>query len=241
MNRWIITATVAAVIFVGTGGDLAVAQGTAGSQTKAAESKPLPDCPVMGEPIDFSMSVATDDGPVYFCCKACIKKYEGNSKKYAKPIAAQRVSLAKRAKVQVVCPVSGEVPLKKFVVEHNGEKVSFCSNGCVGKFKKNPAKYQSALSNSYTFQTKCPVMGGDIDPETFTVLASGLKVYYCCAACEKPLFADPAKYLPKLAAQGYALEAKDLKKAGTPSSDEGHKGHDHDGHDHDGHGHGRGR
>lgn len=239
MKRWMITATVVASIFVGTGADSAVAQGTPEGQSKLATSQPLPNCPVMGEPIDFSTSVATDDGPVYFCCQGCIKKYEDNPKKYAKPVAAQRSALAKRAKVQVICPVSGEVPLKEFVVEHNGEKVTFCCNGCVGKFQKNPAKYKSALSNSYTFQTKCPVMGGNINPETFTTLASGMKVYYCCAECEKPLFSEPAKYLPKLAEQGYALEAKDLKKAEASKSDEGHDDHGHDGHDHDGHGHGK--
>ncbi|NUN98045.1 MAG: HEAT repeat domain-containing protein, partial [Candidatus Omnitrophica bacterium] len=44
----------------------------------------LPTCPVMeGEPIDYTIHVATDEGPVFFCCAGCCKKYSENPAKYA--------------------------------------------------------------------------------------------------------------------------------------------------------------
>ncbi|RMF77332.1 MAG: hypothetical protein D6744_11455, partial [Planctomycetota bacterium] len=40
-----------------------------------ADEVHLPNCPVSGEPIDFLSAIETDEGPVYFCCKMCMKKY----------------------------------------------------------------------------------------------------------------------------------------------------------------------
>ena len=68
----------------------------------------LPKCPVMDEPINLAVTVATDDGPVFFCCKDCISKYKGKPAKYAAKVAAQRRALADRPKIQATCPVSKE-------------------------------------------------------------------------------------------------------------------------------------
>ena len=46
-------------------------------------------------------------------------------------------------------------------------------------------------------QTMCPVMGGVIDKNIFTVY-KGKKVYFCCAGCDAKFKADPEKYLSKL-------------------------------------------
>lgn len=168
-------------------------------------------CPVMGEPIDFSVSVATDDGPVFMCCPGCNKKYEANPSKYATKVAAQRKALSGLAKVQVKCPVSGEPTDPDVVVEVGGKKVSLCCMGCAGKYKKNPGSFKIGLANSYTYQTKCPVMGTDIDPAVSTKLANGQSIYLCCKKCEKKLFQNPDKYAKALASQGYEFEASDLK------------------------------
>jgi YHS domain-containing protein len=188
----------------------------------------LPKCPVMGEPINFAVSVATDDGPVFFCCKDCIPKYEADPAKYAEKVAAQRKALADRPKVQVLCPVSGEPVDPKVFVEHDGAKVYFCCKGCIGKFQKDPEKYKAALANSYTYQTKCPVSGNAIDPEAHVG-----KIYFCCKGCPKKFFADPAKYAPNLEAQGFKFAAADMKpgEEGTASASDEHGPHEH-GHDH---------
>jgi YHS domain-containing protein len=220
----------AMVVALGAGLSVAVAdeQGHQGSGQKG-EATPLPLCPVMGEPVDFSASVATDDGPVYFCCKNCIEKYQANPAKYAEKVAAQRKALADRPKVQVTCPVTGKPVDPNMFTEYQGKKVYFCSSACISRFKGNPDKYRARLANSYTYQTKWPVMGGDISPKAFSVLPTGQKIYYCCPGCEKKLLADPAKYAPKLAAQGINIDPAKITgaKAGGKGEHHGHEGHDH--------------
>ena len=206
----------------------------------AKNASAMPLCPVMGEPINFAVSAKTDDGPVYFCCKMCVKKFNKDPKKYAKGVAEQRKMLANRPKIQVTCPVTREAVDAKFSIEHAGQKVLFCCSDCIGKFGKNPKKYEAALANSYTYQTECPVMAEEIDPQSFTTLASGMKVYFCCPGCEKKLYGNPAKYLPNLEAQGFTINAKDVKPADKDENHADHDDdhdHDHD-HDHGSHGHG---
>lgn len=207
---------------------------TAGGVAVRAEStdNALPNCPIMGEPIDFSVSTETPDGPVYFCCAGCIKKYNADPGKYAKLVAEQRNVLAKRDKVQVKCPVTGETVDPKITVEHDGKTVSFCSEGCVKKFTASPDSYKSGLANAYTFQTKCPVMGETITPKAFSVLPTGETVYFCCKGCDKKFAGDLAKYAPKLASQGINLNLAKIKEMLSHGDDHDH-GHDHgDGHDH---------
>ena len=108
--------------------------------------------------------------------------------------------------------------------------MEFCCKDCVAIYEKDPAKYQAKLEASYTYQTKCPVSGEDIDPTAFHDLATGQRVYLCCTHCRKKLSEDPAKYVSKLEAQGVHVDVKKLKKE-KPKHDE----HD----EHAGHGHPR--
>ena len=159
-------------------------------------------CPVMDEPVNFLIAANTTDGPVYVCCKGCVKKIEQDPSKYAKKIAAQRAALAKLPKVQVTCPISGEPVNPEITVENNGEKVAFCCGGCAKKFKAKPDSFKAKLAASYTYQTTCPVMGKKINPKSFTTLKSGAKVYYCCPGCDSKLRGNPDKYADALEAQG---------------------------------------
>jgi len=185
------------------------------------------------EPVNLAVSVATPEGPVFFCCKDCIPKYQADPNKYAAKVAAQRKALADRPKAQVMCPACNEPADAKIFMESAGKKILFSSTECMATYKAEPAKYAAGLANAYTYQTKCPVMGEDIDPKAFTTLANGTKVYFCCKGCDKKLFADPAKYAPKLAAQGIVIEPKDSTAGpvkAEPAQD--HKSHDHKDHDH---------
>lgn len=172
-----------------------------------AEAK-LPLCPVMGKAIDFGMSTKTDDGPVYFCCKMCIKKYGKNPEKFAEKVSAQREMLAKTARVQVSCPLSGEPIDKKVFVETDGKKVYLCCNDCKPKYAASPKKYAGKLAASYTYQTQCPIMDEEIDPTSYGDLPSGQRIYYCCDGCDEKFQKDPKKYAAKLAEQGIKLKVK---------------------------------
>lgn len=219
------------------------AVGTAGTMGVYAEAgsgtSPEVLCPVMGEAVNFAISASTDNGPVFFCCKRCVGKFEGNPDKYADDVVEQRKALAKRERVQTTCPVSGKSVDPKVYVEHQGEKVFLCCNGCAGKFKKNPDKFASALAKSYTYQTHCPVMKEEIDPAVFASTAGGNKIFFCCKGCDKKFFKNPAKYTANLAAQGFEFKPSELVKAGSDGrSGDGHDAHGHEGHGHDGHDHG---
>jgi YHS domain-containing protein len=231
-SSWVIAA--AAVFALGLGISTSTAQHAPGAVGKAAT---LPNCPVMSdEPIDLSVSTPTDDGPVFFCCPGCIEKYNKDPEKYAKKVAAQRAALKDRPKVQVACPITKKAVDPKVSIEHEGQKVSFCCKGCVSKFQNDPSKYKAGLANSYTYQTKCPVMGGDIDPTASTVLPTGQRIYWCCPSCGEKLMKNPAKYAPMLVAQGININVKKILEAGKKADDHGHD-HDHSGHDHGDHGH----
>lgn len=184
----------------------------------------LPKCPVTGEPVNFAISTATDDGPVYFCCKGCVKKFEADRGKYAASLAEQRKALASRPKVQVRCPVTDKPANLNIFITQNSEKIYFCSQECSSKFQKEPGKYKAALANSYTYQTTCPVMGEPINPQEFTTLATGETIYFCCPECEKKLLKEPTKYAPKLEAQGIKI---DWAKAAQPSKEK-EKKHNHE-------------
>ncbi|MFQ5806327.1 MAG: hypothetical protein ACE5I3_07750 [Phycisphaerae bacterium] len=178
---------------------------------KKAEQANTPACPVMGDPVDFSVKTVTAEGPVYFCCRDCLEKFEKNSEKYAAKAAAQRKELKKRPRIQVTCPLSGEPIDKTVFTEHDGRKVYFCCNGCKPTFEKDPAKFSAKLEASYTYQTRCPVMGGKINPSAYVDLPTGQRVFFCCKGCDDKLLKDPAKYAPKLAAQGINIDLEKLK------------------------------
>ncbi len=172
----------------------------------------LPICPVMNQPIDFNVKTMADDGPVYFCCGGCVKKYDGEPEKYAKRLAEQRAALAKLERIQVACPVAGEPIDPKTETKTEDGSVAFCCAGCKGKYEADPAKYQAKLADSHTYQTRCPVSGEKVDIKSYVDMPTGERVYLCCAGCKDKMLSDPAKYAPKLAEQGVNLNLRKIKR-----------------------------
>lgn len=232
MNHGLWEVVLGSVLTLAVGLAPAAAQddGDAGDGAKEKVVSVVPRCPLTNEPVNLAVSVATDEGPLFFCCKGCISKYQADPTKYATKVAAQRKALASRDRVQVTCPVSREPVDQKVFVESNGRQVYFCCKGCIGKYQQDPDKYRSALANSYTYQTQCPVMDEEIDPKVLTTTATGQNIYFCCKGCDKKFVKDPSKYAPHLVAQGYTLNPADMKQAKKVVK--AHEGDDHD-HDHD--------
>jgi YHS domain-containing protein len=54
-------------------------------------------------------------------------------------------------------------------------------------------------------QTKCPVMGGEIN-KSFYVDYQGKRIYFCCPSCKEDFLSDPEKYMKKLKDEGIVLE-----------------------------------
>lgn len=180
----------------------------AGEAEKRNDGKqPVPMCPVMSdEPADMFLSVDTDEGPVYMCCKGCVKRFNRNPDKYADAVKKQRAVLAKLPKMQVLCPVSNEPVDTDVSLKHDGKDVHFCCGGCKSKFEAEPAKFTKQLAKSYTYQTQCPVMDSQISPGVYTDLPTGERIYYCCKRCKKKMMMSPEKYNEKLVAQNIRID-----------------------------------
>ena len=77
-------------------------------------------------------------------------------------------------------------------------------------------------------QTKCPVMGGDINKEIYAD-HEGKRVYFCCASCPAQFKADPEKYLAKMKEAGVEPEAIPTETGDAaptePTDNEGHSEH----------------
>jgi len=64
--------------------------------------------------------------------------------KSAKETSPVKTETAKT--LNTVCPVSGEEADAQITYEYNGKTYSLCCNTCLKKFKKDPEKYISRLS-----------------------------------------------------------------------------------------------
>lgn len=204
-------------VVAGLMGFLLLGTSTLAGDPKPKDSKPaleIPKCPIMGGPADLSIFTKTDDGPVYFCCPSCVKKFEADPGAYAAKVAEQRKALADRPKVQVKCPVN-DMPIRKVMRKiYKGQTLYLCGKLCYPEFDKDPDKYVSRLVNTYSYQTKCPVTGNDIDPRTETTLPTGQTIYFCRYDCAEKFMADPAKYAPNLAKQLIKIDPAKIKPGG---------------------------
>jgi YHS domain-containing protein len=54
-------------------------------------------------------------------------------------------------------------------------------------------------------QTKCPVLGGDVNKQVY-VDYKGKRIYFCCEGCDQEFKKDPEKYLKKMQEEGVTLE-----------------------------------
>src|SRR5690554_6927351 len=106
-HRWIPLGVVACVLSA-LGLVAVLSPSVRAEEGDAKAEAPLPQCPVMDESVDPSLKLATDDGPVYFCCARCVEKFNEHPDRFAERVAKQREALKDLPKVQVICPVSHE-------------------------------------------------------------------------------------------------------------------------------------
>lgn len=57
---------------------------------------------------------------------------------------------------QTKCPVMGGDINKKLYVDHDGKRIYMCCMGCIGKVKKDPAKYIKQLEDQGVVLEKVP-------------------------------------------------------------------------------------
>ncbi len=126
----------------------------------------------------------------------------------AAPVAEKDEAKAP-VKAQMLCPITGKEIDKKQFVDYQGKRVYFSSANCPTEFNKDPGKYIKKMEDDgitlERLQTKCPVMGGDIDRTLFADY-QGQRVYFCCGMCSPKFSAAPRRYLAAMAKGGVALE-----------------------------------
>jgi YHS domain-containing protein len=89
-----------------------------------------------------------------------------------------------------VCIVSGEEFLSSQGVKYQylNKEVSFCCDGCVKAFKKEPAGYMKD-------GLRCPVCDDDDGKKDLSHVHDGVKYYFCGSGCKNKFEADAQKYL----------------------------------------------
>ncbi len=162
-------------------------------------------CPISGEELtggEGEKEVVYEGQKIRLCCAKCVKKFDEFPDAVVYGMYRQGV---KPENTQTACVVSGEElgdDYESFWVMNKELRV--CCKKCLAKVAKDPAVYFDKLQGRKK-QTHCPVMGGEIDPEVYSVV-QGQKVYHCCPGCEDKMKTDPAKFFAAEAAKGVVFE-----------------------------------
>ena len=59
-------------------------------------------------------------------------------------------------KAQTICPVLGAAIDKKVYTDHQGQRIYFCCDHCIGEFKKDPDKYLKKMKEQGVTPEKTP-------------------------------------------------------------------------------------
>jgi hypothetical protein len=121
-TRTVVAALACAVLFVAT---LAAAD----VQLKGVKCLLNPKAGAKAE-----QSVEYKEGKVFFCCGNCLKKFKGDTAKFAGAANSQLV--ATKQYKQKACPLTGGKLNPTTAIKVGAVKVAFCCNNCKGKAEK---------------------------------------------------------------------------------------------------------
>jgi YHS domain-containing protein len=179
-------------------------------EAKAEAKAELPTCPMLDKPFKWSVYSIYDGKPVYFCCKRCKGKFDGDPETYADKAKAQQKAIPPVA-VQVTCPGTGKPVNPKMHSDGDHGRVYFCCEKCKAAWDADSAKFQEKLESCYTYQTTCPLMGDPIDP-TVSTRHGDRTVYFCCKMCIPKFEKDADKDLEKIDKEIEANKAESKKR-----------------------------
>ena len=105
------------------------------------------------------------------------------------------------------------------ILTHEGREIRFCCNGCVAKFKADPAQYIKKIDEKIVKQQTpyypldtCLIsgekLGGEMG-EPVNVVYRNRLVRFCCAGCEKIFAKEPEKHLARLDEAAIAKQKPD--------------------------------
>lgn len=171
----------------------------------------LDTCPVSGEKLGGMGDPVVrvyDNREVRFCCSGCIEDFEHDPQKFWSQIDAGIVDQQLVHYPITTCIVTGEKLSDDTVnLVHNNRLVRLANAKAAETFRKDPARYLSALDAkiieaqlpTYPMNT-CPVSGEELGGmgDAVNVVVMNRLVRLCCNMCRSKLDADPAKYLADL-------------------------------------------
>ena len=100
-------------------------------------------CPMSGKPVNDATIVEFAGVKAGFCCDGCKGKFGSASDE--EKLAALFGEASKAWTLQTTCPLSGK-PIKPAKhIEHDGQLVYFCCDGCSAAFQKDPAAHVAKL------------------------------------------------------------------------------------------------
>jgi YHS domain-containing protein len=160
-------------------------------------------CPVTGRPVDRHFVARFRGRWVYFADEPAQKKFTADPYEFAEAVQAQWEA-DPVLRMQVRCPVTGDVVDSAVFVGQGEDAVYFASAGAREKWTQAGAaqqdEYRRKLADCYTFQTGCATCGGLISPGAHKDV-DGQTLYFCCLGCAKHLDAEKAKFLAQVAEQ----------------------------------------
>lgn len=114
----------------------------------SSEPMAAPDTP---EAMTEGKNVVIGNRLYRFCCKACIRKFKKDQKKYDDMLAEMIIKQQSESYPIEVCVISGRPygPNPNQIVVAN-RMVRTCCGGCSNKVKSNPAQYLAMLDTSKT-------------------------------------------------------------------------------------------
>ena len=118
--------------------------------------KPQTACPVMGGDIDKELFADHQGKRIYFCCKGCPEALKKDPAKYIKVLEDDGVTIEKTPVPQTTCPLMGRKINKTIFVDHDGNRIYLCCNGCIGKFNDDSGKYLKKLEDAGVTLEKSP-------------------------------------------------------------------------------------
>ncbi|MCU0611193.1 MAG: hypothetical protein MUE60_05325 [Candidatus Eisenbacteria bacterium] len=187
-------------------------------ESSHAEGTPQTLCPVMGNPINKDIFVDHDGQRVYLCCNGCVGEFKKSPGKYLSKMAADGIMVEKSPVAQTMCPVMNQPINREIFADHDGQRVYFCCNGCVGEFKKDPSAYLKKMTDAGVTpevapvaQTVCPVSGDPINTACF-MDHEGRRVYFCGDDCKAAFSKSPGKYVENLVGSAVAPAGSDCAK-----------------------------
>jgi YHS domain-containing protein len=153
-------------------------------------------CVVSGEELDQdAVTLAFGNKTIKVCCKKCAKKVNAEPVKYFDKLEGR--------KAQERCAVMGGkiIPKNSFVV--NGTHVDQCCPGCEKKWRAEPAKYFSKLSEQKIVlqpaSNRCPVMPKmAVKDRRYFVTMGARRFYFCSEGTRAKFLENPKKYMKNL-------------------------------------------